>query len=762
MVNHASTTVKLLSLLIASAISVSAFGCEETPPVESVESYTVIENGEPVTRTLPKVESTVYRSSVQELPDDFILSFDNLSAFDGKIIAGGYLYDIEEDTTTDSVAELDITSGEFTVTPLSNGSRAGKTLYNSDGLRAVVTSVVGDMVYESMTLTLYDGGNVEAEYDLAVLFGIDLSRFELSLSGDGIFDIVLLAETDDYFYIVSSTGALRLNPDGSSVKVDSRNEITAASYNGGNLLVISENRGKNQAAYVDFTNLVLGEPFDIPDGTPFMLNGYDTGIFNSSGIYGLFLDETGVAAENFICDFLASDIASQVNAVVSLSENCFYAIMIDLVDHERRLCRLDMLSRDEVSAKKTLTLSMLCDPFSQIVRYAISEFNRTSSEWHIEVSSYISDSEEIFDMDSRDSAEMRFTNDLMAGNIPDLVYISESYFPGVADKLESQGLFADLYSIMDSTGYQRENIIEPVRRAFERTKRLTGEVYLPYLPSYLHISTYIGDRNDFPDGLTLDTALDIIENGESRLVERLTINDFLQFSLNEFIDLDTGETYFNDDTFKRFCEVYRNWGAYSKSFEADGNTDEINDLLERKMGFDIMDLIRPILNGNEDIDIIGYPSPDGGNSKFEVNDILAICEASEYKDAAFGLLELRLSDRYMTSKLSHGVKITQSTFDAEFAEMLRYYGLTAENAISVSSTPPENMDSNRIYHLEDDIVERIKSAYTSAKAVDLMTSDILAIINEELMTFASRPEMTVDEVVGIIDNRVGIYYNERK
>ena len=104
--------------------------------------------------------------------------------------------------------------------------------------------------------------------------------------------------------------------------------------------------------YVDFTNLVLGEPFDIPDGTPFMLNGYDTGIFNSSGIYGLFLDETGVAAENFICDFLASDIASQVNAVVSLSENCFYAIMIDLVDHERRLCRLDMLSRDEVSAQK--------------------------------------------------------------------------------------------------------------------------------------------------------------------------------------------------------------------------------------------------------------------------------------------------------------------------------------------------------------------------------------------------------------------------
>ena len=315
---------------------------------------------------------------------------------------------------------------------------------------------------------------------------------------------------------------------------------------------------------------------------------------------------------------------------------------------------------------------------------------------------------------------------------------------------------------MDSTGYQRENIIEPVRRAFERTKRLTGEVYLPYLPSYLHISTYIGDRNDFPDGLTLDSALDIIENGESRLVERLTINDFLQFSLNEFIDLDTGETYFNDDTFKRFCEVYRNWGAYRQSFEADGNTDEINDLLEQKMGFDVMDLIRPILNGNEDIDIIGYPSPDGGNSKFEVNDILAICEASEYKDAAFGLLELRLSDRYMTSKLSHGVKITQSTFDAEFAEMLRYYGLTAENAISVSSTPPENMDSNRIYYLEDDIVERIKSAYTSAKAVDPMTSDILAIINEELMTFASRPEMTVDEVVGIIDNRVGIYYNERK
>lgn len=744
MSNHTSTTAKFLSLLIASAMCVSAFGCEETPPPEPIET------------------TTVYRTEYVTLPDDFRLSFDSLSAVGDKVIAGGYVYASDGETRIDSIAEIDTETGEMTVTPLSSGKQSNKTLYNSDGLRAEVSSVIEENTYESMTLTLYNGGKVEAEYDLAELFGVDLSRFKLSFTGEGGFNIVLLSETDDYFYIVSNTSALRLNPDGSSVKVDSSDKIIAASQNDDKLLLVSENGNKNEAAYVDFTNLVLGEPFDIPDGTPFMLNGYDVGIYNSSGIYGINIDETGAVTETMVCDYIASDIAGQVNVVVNPAENSFYAIMFDLIDNEQRLCRFDMLSRDEVSAINTLTLSMLCDPSTQMIRYAISEFNRTSSEWHIEVSSYISDSDEIFDMDSRDSAEMLFTNDLMAGNIPDLVYISESFFPGVADKLESQGLFADLYSIMDSTGYQRENIIEPVRRAFERTKRLTGEVYLPYLPSYLHISTYIGDRNDFPDGLTLDSALNIIEDGESRLIERLNINDFLQFSLGEFIDLDTGETYFNDDTFKRFCEVYRNWGAYSKSFEADGNTDEINDLLEHKMGFDEMDLIRPILNGDEDIDIIGYPSPDGGSSKFEANDILAICEASEYKDAAFGLLELRLSDRYMTSILSNGVKITQSTFDAEFAEMPRYYGLTAENAISVSSTPPENMDSNRIYHLEDDIVERIKSAYTSAKAVDPITSDILAIINEELMTFASRPEMTVDEVVGIIDNRVGIYYNERK
>ena len=172
MVNHASTTAKLLSLLIALAIGVSAFGCEETPAPEPIET------------------TTVYRTEYVTLPDDFKLSFDSLSAVGDKVIAGGYVYASDGETRIDSIAEIDTETGEMTVTPLSSGKQSNKTLYNSDGLRAEVSSVIEENTYESMTLTLYNGSKVEAEYDLAELFGIDLSRFELSLSGDGIFDIV--------------------------------------------------------------------------------------------------------------------------------------------------------------------------------------------------------------------------------------------------------------------------------------------------------------------------------------------------------------------------------------------------------------------------------------------------------------------------------------------------------------------------------------------------------------------------------------------
>ena len=109
---------------------VSAFGCEETPPPEPIET------------------TTVYRTEYVTLPDDFRLSFDSLSAVGGKVIAGGYVYASDGETQIDSIAEIDTETGELTVTPLSNGKQSNKTLYNSDGLRAEVSSVIRDSVCE--------------------------------------------------------------------------------------------------------------------------------------------------------------------------------------------------------------------------------------------------------------------------------------------------------------------------------------------------------------------------------------------------------------------------------------------------------------------------------------------------------------------------------------------------------------------------------------------------------------------------------------
>ena len=126
------------------------------------ESYTVIEDGELVTRYLPTVESTVYSARELTLPDGFELSDQVFALSDGRLNVYGsepWVNGMTDQKLYKATVNLD--TGEFTVMPrdeVSSGERQIESLYRGGELVADIRAVYGEDVCHSMTLRLYDDG----------------------------------------------------------------------------------------------------------------------------------------------------------------------------------------------------------------------------------------------------------------------------------------------------------------------------------------------------------------------------------------------------------------------------------------------------------------------------------------------------------------------------------------------------------------------------------------------------------------------------
>lgn len=779
--------MKYLSIVILLSMLLILFaGCDtEDAQLSTGESYTVIEDGELVTRYLPTVESTVYSARELTLPDGFELSYKVFALSNGKLNVNGsepWVNGMTDQKLYKATVDLD--TGEFTVTPrdeVSSGEREIESLYRGGELVADIRAVYGEDVCHSMTLRLYDDGEEYASYQVDELFSVDLSQFRFNLAGEGGFEILLLDEYDGDYYIVSNTGAVRLQNAGGNAKIDlveSSKKLYSAIMYGGHVAIIFDNASGDEILLVDFENAVIEEELDIElDGTMFSLSGYDYGLLRGDGIYGVVIDSDGLPHEVLVADFVESGIGDAYGHIAEVSPGRFVAMAHNPLNYTYRLFLLEMIPPDEVVDKQVLVLAALTGQFGDTyLEYAVSEYNRTQTDYRIEIVKYETDVyEEIGSLGTRFTNELM--SDLTADKQPDIFYINFDYYSDIAQNLAAQGMFADLYAVMDSTGYSPERLTEAARAACERYDSQSAKTVLPYVPVDAEICTLVGRSSDFPDGFTLEDALDYIEAGRALSSGGVDPIDLLSFSLDEFVDFNTGTVDFDNELFRRFCDIWRN-GSYYQDYDPYKNRFELfadGDILlyfENNFAEDL--LIKLYCQyAVSDADAVGYPSPDGGAHRFDVKGVYALAADSitdsERLAVAWDFLELRLGDRFFDTinPLETSYIISESALDdhikTEIPDYVRYYDETMINRYY--GELPDDVDPNDparpVFHLDDEFKAHIADIIRSARAPHPLTDDILAIINEELSTLKSRPELTVDEIIGFIENRVGVYVSER-
>ncbi len=492
---------------------------------------------------------------------------------------------------------------------------------------------------------------------------------------------------------------------------------------------------------------------------------------------------------------------SNINSMAVNDDGSFVTVSYDYSGMTARstLSLITPIDSSEVKEKKVLTLG--CFYIDWNIRSQIAEFNKTNEDYTIYATSY----SESNDTSDYTAALTKFNNEILAGNVPDILLIS-SGMP--YNSYASKGLFADLYEFMDKDDvYNRDAFMPNVLKAMEKD----GKLY-EITPSFT-VQTYAAKKSLVGDAtsLTMDQANQILASMPEGATltndsQTMTASNFLSTAItfSNFVDYTNATCNFDSPEFKAILETAKKYPA-EIDYDALYN-DNPNYWMEQETAcrenrallysvyfndFSIYTNTRDAYFG-EDISFVGFPGSGASNatgSVISTGSEIAVSSKSKYKDGAWEFIKLVLDNAVGEQDSgNYGVAITSDASVAEAADEAvkritsQYYGLPVVKsqlqALGQQATIPQT------YTDTDGTVQQVDNTYyvgnTEVK-VNLITQDevnmlidyfstvdtiarydesLTDIINEEANAYFKGTK-SVDEAASLIQSRASIYLSEQ-
>ena len=249
---------------------------------------------------------------------------------------------------------------------------------------------------------------------------------------------------------------------------------------------------------------------------------------------------------------------SNINSMAVNDDGSFVTVGYDYSGMTARstLSLITPIDSSEVKEKKVLTLG--CFYIDWNIRSQIAEFNKTNEDYTIYATSY----SESNDTSDYTAALTKFNNEILAGNVPDILLIS-SGMP--YNSYASKGLFADLYEFMDKDDvYNRDAFMPNVLKAMEKD----GKLY-EITPSFT-VQTYAAKKSLVGDAtsLTMDQANQILASMPEGATltsdsQTMTASNFLSTAItfSNFVDYANATCSFDSPEFKAILETAKKYPA---------------------------------------------------------------------------------------------------------------------------------------------------------------------------------------------------------
>ena len=401
-------------------------------------------------------------------------------------------------------------------------------------------------------------------------------------------------------------------------------------------------------------------------------------------------------------------------------------------------------------------------------------FNKASSQYHISVREYVN--YDNFNENTWSDALTNLNNDITSANCPDLIDLSSVNI----SQLVAKGVLEDLTPYLEkSSKLNRDDFVDNIVKAY------TFDDMLVSIPAYFNIQTVVGPVSmvGSESGWTLEELIALAkEHPDAELFDRVSKQYILQaammFNEDSFIDWSTGECRFDTEEFKNILE-------FVNKFPDEVNLEEGMDSEPTRIqngevllatayiyDFERLQMYDEIFQG--EYNCVGFPTVDGtGGHALSAGEAYGITVKSAHKDAAWEFLESILTQEE-NDRFRSGFPTVKSKLDEMAQKAVEPDYVTDENGeilkdengepiISGTSTIGYEDGWSYTYRTPtQEEVDAVMELMNNAKPVSFNGNDeITKIINEEAEGFF-KGQKSVDEVAGIIQNRIKIYVGETK
>lgn len=414
-------------------------------------------------------------------------------------------------------------------------------------------------------------------------------------------------------------------------------------------------------------------------------------------------------------------------------------------------------------------ISVYCMWLNYDLKRSITNFNKESDKYQIEVTSY----EDQDSNGSYDEKIKRLNNDLVAGKIPDILLV-DSNIP--FESYVSKGLIADLNGFFEKDEtIKREDYLENVLEAFSMDGKLYRIAPSFDIQTLAAKKSIVGDKTSW----TVDEFLEVAKNNPDAKMfgDEMTnsnfLNQMIMMNIGSYINYETGECHFDSDSFKKLLEYAKD------NFPTEINYDELysddNYWQEREMAYregkailrsEYIYNLRTLKYDEvgymgEETTFIGVPSDNGCGSTIYPNTTLAVMAKAKNPDGAWEFIKTLLNDDAQNSGNYSGLPLKLSAYDKlkEKAKEKPYW----ENEKGEKEYYDDNVWVGEQQFVcepnTDEDNEKIMNFIKSVTNVRSYDSDLFKIIDEETQAYFSG-QKSVDEITDLIQNRVSTYVNE--
>lgn len=405
-----------------------------------------------------------------------------------------------------------------------------------------------------------------------------------------------------------------------------------------------------------------------------------------------------------------------------------------------------------------ITLTLGAVNVSWQLESAVDVYNAQSKKYYVEIVDYLPES---YDSAIREASEDRFKMDLATGKGTDIVSLGAM----IPDELGYTGVLTDLNTFLTDEAEQEKylgNILECVQ---------TGDALYAIAPAFwLELIVGDGSKIGMENGWTLEEMLESFKRNGKDIAAlakggALPMSYFTAYSIDDFVDWDTGTADFCNEEFYRLLEFAKtaDTGEFIRPTRESVSSGTHLASCEKLVSMGDVQYFKWLFG--ENMVVKGYPGHGTGVAVEMGYQSIGICSYSQYPEGAWDFLEFYLGMTWL-EKLDHyescsdafgGFPISRQVFEEELKNSMRDH----EDGRRKTLRWGEGDTPSFYINTQEDVDDLRKVIVLADRRAFSVTSVIIGIVEEEVSGYYAGTA-TAEQTAQKIQNRVQLYLDEQR